>query len=383
MSNIDKIRLSGVTYDIVDSSAVHSLEGYATTGDVTSAITAASQAILTTVAEAHYQTSGDVQNAISGKADTTAVTQSIEAAVSGKANASDVITEAFPSVDEQHNFNLSVTKNGITSSNTIFTPGSGLSVDGGTVLVDFSTVAKKSDIPAVTGYADAVAYNSTSKYVEFFHGGTGGTVVFSYDASPFLIDGMVQNVEVKTVAGSGTCLVITFNTDAGKQDINIPISQIFDASNYYTTGETDNKIAEATSGKADTSAVTAVNDVLTAHTANTDIHVTTADKTEWSGKQNALTAGTGIDITNDVISVTGVPLTVEDSVTSGSSNPVKSSGIYNFVTGETSTKQDTLVSGTNIKTVGGNSVLGSGNISIMSAHIGTGSDSTTLILDFN
>lgn len=345
MSNIDKIRLSGVTYDIVDSSAVHSLEGYATTGDVTSAITAASQAILTTVAEAHYQTSGDVQNAISGKADTTAVTQSINAAVSGKANASDVITEAFPSVDEQHNFNLSVTKNGITSSNTIFTPGSGLSVDGGTVLVDFSTVAKKSDIPAVTGYADAVAYNSTSKYVEFYHGGTGGTVVFSYDASPFLIDGMVQNVEVKTVAGSGTCLVITFNTDAGKQDINIPISQIFDASNYYTTAETDSKIAEAISGKADTTAVTEAIDAATSGKVDTSTFntYTGSVETALNGKMDAASAYTKSE-TDDAISgyTTGYTYdkqTIDDKISqSGTFDPTQ---YYN------KTATDALLAGKN------------------------------------
>ncbi len=90
-----------------------------------------------------------------------------------------------------------------------------------------------------------------------------------------------------------------------------------------------------------------------------------------SGKQDELTAGTGIDITNDVISVTGVPLTVEDTVTSGSNNPVKSSGIYNFVTGETATKQDTLVSGTNIKTINNTSILGSGNISTLPEVQGT------------
>lgn len=59
------------------------------------------------------------------------------------------------------------------------------------------------------------------------------------------------------------------------------------------------------SGKADTSAVTAVNDVVTAHTANTSIHVSQNEKNTWNAKQNTLTAGTGIDITNDVISVTG------------------------------------------------------------------------------
>ena len=39
-----------------------------------------------------------------------------------------------------------------------------------------------------------------------------------------------------------------------------------------------------------------------AHANNTDIHVTAADKTTWSGKQDALTAGDNITIENNVIS---------------------------------------------------------------------------------
>ena len=189
--------------------------------------------------------------------------------------------------------------------------------------------ADLSDIPSVSGYADAVKYNNTTHYVEFYHGTTAGTKVFEYDASPFIIDGMVQNVEIKDVTSGETqvtCLVISFNTDAGKQDINIPISQIFDASNYYTTAQTDTKITEATSGKVDNATYTAytadtateicnklaisdfntysgavdtligekasqtsvdaLNNTVTAHTANTDIHVTAADKTKWNNKSD-------------------------------------------------------------------------------------------------
>ena len=146
--------------------------------------------------------------------------------------------------------------------------------------------ADLSDIPSVTGYADSVKYNSTSKEVEFYHGGTGGTKVFSYDASPFLIDGMVQNVEIKSVTSGEsqvTCLVISFNTDAGKQDINIPISQIFDANNYYTTAQTDTAIEAATSGKVD-------NTTYTAYTAATATEMgnklSTSDFNTYSGTVN-------------------------------------------------------------------------------------------------
>ena len=56
--------------------------------------------------------------------------------------------------------------------------------------------------------------------------------------------------------------------------------------------------------------------------------------------------------------------------------------VDNAITAATSTKQDTLVSGTNIRTVGGHSVLGNGNIVLMKAHVGTGNDAETLIFDF-
>lgn len=142
-----------------------------------------------------------------------------------------------------------------------------------------------SDIPSVNGYADSVQYNSITKKVEFYHGTTAGTKVFEYDASPFLIDGMVQNVEIKDVQSGDpaitvTCLVVSFNTDAGKQDINIPISQIFDANNYYTTAQTSGatELQTAFNGKTDTATTTALNNVVATHTANTNIHLTTTEK---------------------------------------------------------------------------------------------------------
>lgn len=96
-----------------------------------------------------------------------------------------------------------------------------------------------------------------------------------------------------------------------KQTIDDKIAQggSFDPTQYYNKTATDALLAE----KADLSG-------LTSHTANTTVHVTSAEKNTWnnksdfSGNYNDLTnkptihtysAGTGIDITNDVISVTG------------------------------------------------------------------------------
>ena len=432
MAQLDKIRLSGVTYDIIDATAVHSLDGYWTTGETTNAITAATNALAESIAEQHYQTSGDVQNAISGKADTTAVTEAISEAVSGKVD---------------------------TDTYTAYTAATDTVLEG---------KADISDIPSVSGYADSVKYNSTSKYVEFYHGGTGGTKVFEYDASPFLIDGMVQNVEIKdvdgvqltfhtgydanynhqpyftaasynvggtnavgdcssfsigssagaqislnvinsegainteynryyysggtlpetdhvtasvsnkvftfvpsegyrissldivsmsksgmpynigrycdlTVTAATTCLVISFNTDAGKQDINIPISQIFDPSNYYTKSEVNSKLYEKVS-----------NATYTAYTAATDSVL--SDKVDTTAMTEAISEATSGKVDSDT---------------------------YTAFTASTDTalsgKQETLVSGTNIKTINNESLLGSGNITISGGGNNVEVSGTTLV----
>jgi hypothetical protein len=46
---------------------------------------------------------------------------------------------------------------------------------------------------------------------------------------------------VNTVAISGNNLVITFNTDAGKDNITIPLTDIFNPNNYYTKSQTYSK----------------------------------------------------------------------------------------------------------------------------------------------
>lgn len=147
--------------------------------------------------------------------------------------------------------------------------------------------ANQSDLTAHTGNATVhingderskwngkisnVQYNNNS--IKFYSGATTETPVSTIDVTPFIKDGMVSNVEIKNVGDSGSCLVITFNTDANKQDINIPVSTIFNPSNYYLKTETSGKteISSALSLKADTSA-------LTAHTNDSTIHHTHANK---------------------------------------------------------------------------------------------------------
>ena len=90
---------------------------------------------------------------------------------------------------------------------------------------------------------DDVEYDETAKTINFI---ANDNVVKQLDATPFIKDGMVDSVEIKDVEISGqmvTCLVIIFNTDAGKEEIDIPLSDIFDLSNYYTKAETDDLLS--------------------------------------------------------------------------------------------------------------------------------------------
>lgn len=305
MANITKIRISGTTYTIVDESAIHSLAGYSTTAEMNAAITGATDALAQSIAEQGYQTSGDVQNAISGKADTTALTAVNNALTAHTANTTIHVTSA-----------------------------------------DKTAWNAKVDLSDLAGYADAVKYDTNSKYMKFYHGGTGGTEVFSFDASPFLVDGMIDSVTITSITSGGSevqVLQIVWNSDAGKQTTNIPLSAIFDPSNYYTIAQTQAYVTGYTYDKQ------TIDDKITqSGTFDPTQYYTTANtysKTEVNGlldgKANTATTYTKTEV---------------DTALSG--------------------KQATLVSGTNIKTVGGTTLLGSGNVATLHASL----DGETLVL---
>lgn len=303
MANISKLRLSGVTYTIVDETAIHDLSNYYTTAQTDSQITAATSALAQTIEEAGYQNASQVNAAI------TAVTNPINATLT----AHTANTEIHVTLANKEAWNAKL---------------------------------DAADVEGLFGYSE---YDQETHRINFKNTSTGS--VLSYiDASPFIVDGMVQNVEIKDVTiegGSVKCLVISFNTDAGKQDINIPISQVFDASNYYTKSQTDSAIAAYTYDKATIDQKVAEGG--------------TFDPTQYYDK-----TATDNLLANKADTATTYTKTEVD----------------NAITAATSTKQDTLVSGTNIKTVGAQSVLGSGNIALMTAHVGTDNDAETLIFDF-
>jgi len=117
----------------------------------------------------------------------------------------------------------------------------------------------------------------------------------------------VTQAEYDALVTSGTVdpTVFYIITDASPADM----------SQYWTSAQTNSAITEATSGKVDTS-------TFNTYSGNVE--------TALSGKQDALSVGTGINITNNVISVSGVVMSSEvtSAVTSGSTAVITSGGVY-------------------------------------------------------
>lgn len=65
-----------------------------------------------------------------------------------------------------------------------------------------------------------IVYDSDNKKIKLVEGGTDVEI----DASAFIKDGMISNVTI----GDDNDLVITFNTDAGKENIVLPLDQLVD-----------------------------------------------------------------------------------------------------------------------------------------------------------
>lgn len=104
-------------------------------------------------------------------------------------------------------------------------------IGGDTSKEDITALEKKIEgkadlaaIPDVSSLFNDVEYEEGKIY--FKH---GDTKLMYLDATPFIKDGMVSKVAIEEKN-----IVITFNTDSGKEPISIPLSDIFNPDVYYT-----------------------------------------------------------------------------------------------------------------------------------------------------
>ena len=239
---------------------------------------------------------------------------------------------------------------------------------------NWNAKAELSDIPDVTGYINGAVYDSQTKRINFKH---GDTVVAYIDATPFVVDGMVDTVEI-----TGGNLVITWNTDAGKQSTSIPLTDIFNPDNYYSKTETDTLLtAKANSADLATVATTGDYDDLsnkpTIPTVPTNVSeftndagYTTNEGTITGITMNGASKGTSgvVDLGTVITDISGKQDVIVSSHKLDADLVDDTTSTNKFVTASDkstwSGKQDALVSGTNIKTINNESILGSGNITI-------------------
>ena len=177
-----------------------------------------------------------------------------------------------------------------------------------------SEVALKANSADLLTLFDSAEYNSQTKKIVFKH---GDTVLVQIDATDFIKDGMVSNVEIVNDK-----LVISFNTDAGKENIEIPLSGIFNPNNYYTKVQIDAKeqnINASIALKVDQETFDTKEEVISRAlndlnesipTVPTNVSAFTNDagyltQNDIVNKQDKLTAGENITIENNVISSTG------------------------------------------------------------------------------
>ena len=123
-------------------------------------------------------------------------------------------------------------------------PGTG--IPKGDLASDVQTSLGKADTAlqahqSLDAYVNGGDYDSTSKKILLKH---GSTTIAEIDATDFIKDGMVDSVEI-----SGGNLVISFNTDAGVEDIEIPLTDIFNPANYYDKTAADGRFVQKEAGK--------------------------------------------------------------------------------------------------------------------------------------
>lgn len=263
MSNIiDKIQLSGVTYDIGGSGGI---------------------------------TSGEVQTMI-------------DESISGKTNQSDftahtsnasihVTTAQTAAWDAKSNFSGSYndltdkpTIPTVPTSNTAFTNDAGYITDS--ALEDYATESYVTN--GLDGKQDTLESGVNIKTVNNYSLLGSGNINIAGSGGNNVVELTQSEYDALDPKDPSAFYIIT-DAEGG------------DLANYMTSAQTTSAIAQAVSGKTD-------NSDFTGHTADTTVHVTAQDKTNWNAKSNfsgdyndltnKLSAGTNITIVDNVISAT-------------------------------------------------------------------------------
>ena len=84
--------------------------------------------------------------------------------------------------------------------------------------------------------ANRIEWDSSEKKLKLY---SGNHLLGSVDGTTWVKDGMVESAAIV-----GNNLEITFNTDAGKEKISVPLTDIFNPDNYYDKATIDRKLED-------------------------------------------------------------------------------------------------------------------------------------------
>ena len=155
-------------------------------------------------------------------------------------------------------------------------------IDNGVITLGSSSITPLTEHQSLAAYVNGGSYDSNAKKILLKH---DSTTVAEIDATAFIKDGMVSSVEIDD--GS---LVITFNTDAGQEPIEIPLTDIFDPADYYDKDAVDGLLDDKV-------------DVVDGKGLSTNDY-TTAEKTKLAG----IAAGAQVNVI-ETVKVNGTALT--------------------------------------------------------------------------
>ncbi len=174
--------------------------------------------------------------------------------------------------------------------------------------IDDGVLAAKSKYITSAEYINTSTGDNKQAIIRFKN--DNGDVVSTIDATDFIVDGMIDSVSIVDDHGDKG-LKLVFNTDSGREEVVLDIGDLFELDNYYTNDQIDTKESSLQSAidgeiQARETADSVLGNRITDEAAarqSADVALNAAISALQNNKQNNLTAGEGIDITDNVISV--------------------------------------------------------------------------------
>lgn len=239
----------------------------------------------------------------------------------------------------------------------------------GTNTSDITTINNKIPSAATSSnqLADKDFVNSTvttllARYITSSAGGDSFATHAALAAGPYYLDGTA--VTTSDLHTNDYAMIMEDETHDNK-----PARYIWSGSQWSFQYVLNNTTFTQAQVDALNSTITSnlVSDYNT-HIADTNIHVTATDKSNWNAKQAAITGAATTITTNNLTASRVLVSNSSGKIAASSSVTTTELGYLDGVTSSVQTqlnnKQATLVSGTNIKTINSTSLLGSGDISI-------------------